>query len=294
MQRFTVPTPDSVREALSLPRNTEDHFQLFDSPGELADYGQANALEHLVAQENRGPRGCWSGGLSTADACRTAREGDLSAVAASDALLSKFERFAFETGRKAWLDDVTGAIPNVPAFIAGHPLAMRRRVRQDSASAPLAIIVDVTTSSRVSARDIQRRGAAILALVRILSTRRPIELWAGTMLDADNRRSAVHTFARIETSPLDLATACFALVHPAFSRHLCYGLACLHGFAGGWPYGAHARHRPHMAAILAPAFTHATQTLCLPPLHAADQSCTNPEAWLEQRLAELSPVDLAA
>jgi hypothetical protein len=91
MQRFTVPTHDSVREALSLPRNTVDHFQLFDRPGELADYGQANALAHLELQG----RNNWAGGLSTADACRTACEGDLSAVEASDALLAKFERFAF-------------------------------------------------------------------------------------------------------------------------------------------------------------------------------------------------------
>jgi hypothetical protein len=144
----------------------------------------------------------------------------------------------------------------------------------------LAIIADVTTSASVSGGDIQRRGAAILALVRVLSTRRPIELWAGTMVDADNGRNAVYTFARIETSPLDLATACFALAHPAFPRHLCYGLARLHGYAGRWPYDKNSRHRDHMAAILAPAFSHATQTLCLPSLHAADQSCTNPEAWL--------------
>lgn len=289
MRAFTRDTPDSVKKALRLG-STKDHFLLYDSPAELAaDYGK------------RRPEGFdgrlreWDGNVTTTQAIDMATRGDMAGVAASDALISKFERFAFDTVRKLWTDDVTGAVPNVPAYIAGHPLNMRRRVRNDDTSAPIAVVVDLTTSAVLTADHIRKRGAAILALVRVLSSRRAVELWAGAMIDADRMQNSVSIFCRIDTAPLDLATAAHVMTHASFPRRLCYGIAKhSHRFAGYWPYGYECRHRKHMSEIIAPAFEHATQTLCLPSLDKDDESVNSPERWLEARLAELAPVDLAA
>lgn len=291
MLKFTTSAPKVIQDIYQRP-GAKDYFFMFDTPRELADFaktcgGRVNA--HSPDQ--------WAGNVTGLQAVKMAQEGDLSGVASSDAMLEKFERFTFETGRKAWSNDVCGSIPNVPAYVAGHPLAMRRRTRQDSAAAPIAVVVDLTTSGSITAEQIAKRGAAILALVRILSTRRPVELWAGTGLDADGRKNSVWTFAKIETAPLDLATAAHVLTHASFPRILCYEISRQHhGYTGGWPYGAGPKmqFRPHLSAIVAPAFTHTAQTLCLPPLFMADESVNYPEKWIEARLSELSPVDLAA
>ncbi len=294
MRKFDVETPSSVTKALGLAKTTRDYFLMFDTPSELVDFAEREAKDtrHLSKGTTE-----WDGKVTTAQALDMARRGNLSGVAVSDALMSRFERFAFETGRKAWLGDVTGSIPNVPAFIAGHPLNMRRRHRQDSAAAPIAIVADLATSASLSTDQIRRRGAAILALVRILSARRPVELWAGCTLDGGRinpHREATHIYARIETSPLDLATAAHVMTHASFPRRLIYGIADTYNAPLDYPYGAHWNHRPHMSDIVAPAFTHTSETLIIPAISSLDESVNDPEKWIEQRLAELSPVDLAA
>lgn len=286
MRKFNLPSLDHVAAG------RKDNFLTFDTPAELADYAQEKAghERHIT----RSPSS-FTGPDTGEQALAKARAGDLAGVAASDALLEKFERFTFETSRKAWSDDVCGSIPNVPAFIAGHPLAMRRRIRQDSASAPVAIVADLTTSAALTADQIAKRGAAILALVRILSARRPVELWAGCMMDA-RAQGLSAIFTRIETTPLDLATAAYVMTSASFPRRLCYGLGAVeHGFTGLWPYSNnHNAPKKHGLEIIRRALDHVTEALYVPPIHSNDLITTDPQAWIEARLSELSPIDLAA
>lgn len=275
---LAIPVPQSIREKLG--RKATTHLNLFDSPAQLAEAAQAGGRVHNGDS--------WSGGLSPAEAVRRSRMGDLERVGPSDSLMSRFERFGFEAPRHAWRDDVAGAVPNVPAFLAGHPLAMRRRVKIQDVAAPLAVIVDLTSSSNVSPSDLERRGAAILALVRILSARRPVELWAGCATDADNGKNASVTLARIETAPLDLARAAFVMVGASFPRQLCYGLSrARNGFAGGWPYSSHTISRTMFRDMIADAFPHVADMLCVPAAHSDDQIHKNPEAWIESKLADM-------
>jgi hypothetical protein len=289
MQKFTTDVPESVAKALHI-NGRLDHFRLFDSTAELADY--ANSLKSRG--QGGGSDTAWYGGMSWDAAVKAAREGDLGNVEASDALLSKFEHLALETHGKAWRNDVTGALPNVPAFIAGHPLNMRRRTRLESAAAPIAVIVDVTASAGVSAKNITTRGAAILALVRILATRRPVELWACASTGADSDRNGIHVAARLATAPMDLGTAAFALTHAAYLRRLGFAIGHEQGFAGGWPYGSHHSNPDVMPAVMAPAFSHVGETLCIEPMRGWDAIAAEPETWLENKLADMLPKDLAA
>jgi hypothetical protein len=284
MEKITFPVPDTVRAALG--RDAVTHFRFADSPGAMAD--------HAIATGRIRGADEWSGGLEAAEAARRCHYGDLAQAAASDALLSRFERFGFESVRREWRDDISGQIPNVPAFIAGTPLAMRRRVKVESPAAPLAIVVDLTSSAMISSKQLERRGAAILAIVRVLSARRPVELWAGTITDANNRRDATAHFARIETAPLDLARAAFVLVSPAFPRQLCYGASRLDGFEGHWPFGSDTASREFMADLLRPAMLHIGDFLAIPGAHLSDEMHKNPEAWIESTLARLEGTEAAA
>lgn len=264
----------------------------------LSEMGQF-ARESNLPKKNSGGS-WWDLGISTEQAISMCFTGDTSAVEASDALLSKMEEHTnMPSTRSIWYDDVSGAFPNIPAYIAGQPLNMRQRQKVQIDSAPLAIMVDLSVSGAINAQQVRNRGVAILALTRALSAHRPIELWAMDLGAADEGRgtpvNCVVMATKIETSPLDLSAASYALCHPGFLRQLYFPLESKHhGFIGGWPFNNNSRALTahETAVIIAPMFTHVAETLCLPGLHVADKSMTDPEAWLRTQLSIHDPLRL--
>jgi hypothetical protein len=263
-----------------------DHYHLFDSVPELVEACRAPA----VRAKARGVQGrdSFIGGLTWDQALRMAVEGDAAAVAASDALLSQLEDAGdIYATRRRTIDDVVGGVPNVPAFLAGHPASMRRRVREQHEAAPLSVVVDLTSSAGISAADVQRRGIAVLALVRALTARRPVELWVGCSIDADAMRGAFHMYARVETTPLDLLRAAHWISHPSMSRGLIYATGrALYGYRGSWPYGRGPLTAEHGRLVLSRALPHATDVLYVPAIHASDALVSQPLAWVRQQLAK--------
>jgi hypothetical protein len=269
------------------------HYIIAESLTELGQFARASNLPDKPSY------GDWSNGLSVQKAIDYCFTGDTSAVPASDLLLSKMEEHILMPSTRAlWTDDVAGAFPNIPAFIAGQPLNMRTRVKHQIDSAPLAIMVDLGISAAISAAQVSNRGTAILALVRALSAHRPIELWAMDFGAADEGGmglpNCVVVAARISTTPLDLSTASYALTHPAFVRQVLFSLETkYHNFVGGWPFRLNrALSRHEMEVLCAPMWPHVSETLALPGLHVADQSMRDPEAWLKRQLSEHDPLKL--
>jgi hypothetical protein len=277
------------------------HYIIADSLHELGDFARTSKLKSSSSSNH------WDMGLGLDRAISYCFTGDEEGVKASDELLSRMEEhIQMPSTRAIWTDEVSGAFPNIPAYIAGQPLNMRTRQRAQTESAPLAIMVDLGISAAISAQQVRNRGTAILALVRALSAHRPIELWAMDFGSADDGAATAYSFghsrisnavccaAKIETSPLDLSTACYALTHPAFVRQVLFGLEeKYHDFRGGWPFRINrALSRHEMEVLCAPMWPHVSETLALPGLHVADQSMTDPEAWLKRQLAEHDPLKL--
>jgi hypothetical protein len=277
------------------------HYIIAQSLSELGELARISNLPNKPSYDH------WDNNLGVQGAIKYCFTGDESAVAQSDALLECMEEhITMPSTRAIWTDDVTGAFPNIPAFISGQPLNMRQRVKTQIDSAPLAIMVDLGISAAITATQVRNRGAAILALVRALSAHRPIELWAMDFGSADdsssgsygalsrNKSNCVCVAAKIETSPLDLSSACYALTHPAFVRQVLFSLEeKYHDFRGGWPFRLNrALTRHEMEVLIAPMWTHVAETLCLPGLHVADESMTDPEAWLKRQLSEHDPLKL--
>lgn len=238
-------------------------------------------------------RDAWAG-ATNADALAWCETGNLDGVEKADALLSRFETLAFATHAKGWREDVSGAIPNVPAFIAGHPLNMRRREKIENAAAPITIFCDIFASCSYTGEQITKRGAAVLALVRILSMRRPVELWlGGCAAHRSENGKLVAPVVKIDTAPLDLARAAYALTHPAFLRRVAF--RCDYLLEGG----AHVPpFKESLRAPLAPLLGDA-ETLILPPLIGCNDgenklSWTNPEQWIIRQIEALAPEMLDA
>lgn len=281
--RLTLPSP--------VKKGSTDHFALYDSTIDMARHA-----DRVVQGRHRA-----GGGSSWTDAgfdqtVTNCIDGSLDAAAASDALLSEFEQVALPSARHVIVDDVVGAAPNVPAYIAGHPFNMRRRQRREHDAAPIAVVVDLTSSAGISAKLLQRRGAAILAFVRALAARRPVELWAGTGLGNYSSSGGYWTFARIQTAPLDLAHAAPVLATAGTARLIGYGLCQWQGSNGRWPY---ASSGPLTAAnlekVIRPALPHLQEVVCVPAafITSAPELAT-PAKWVRDQLEKYTGEEAAA
>jgi hypothetical protein len=190
-------------------------------------------------------------GAGRADTLDRATRGDAARVALSDAMLGRLEdAVGFEARRWRAVDSVAGGAPNVSAFLAGSPMAMRRRVRTMDAAAPLTIAIEMTVSAAVDDASISRRGAAALALARIAAASRPVTLWAVFGCKSGLKHAAFAV--RIETSPLDVSRAAWMLCAPEMCRRAAFSVSAL---LAGWDNDNESvqwmrDHNDTMAAIL--------------------------------------------
>lgn len=267
---------DAIAEIGSHKR---DSFLLCDIPG-LAD------LADTLPADTKAKGGSWFGGQTIQQAIDFCRTGDLASVPAADAFMSELEGMVFVSRKFRVVDDVCGAVPNVPAFIAGIPTSMRRRARTVAQSAPLSVFVDLTSSASVGAADVAKRGTAILALVRLLANVRAVECWAFTGLGNGNGRTANYCAIRLDTAPLDLARAAHILTSTCVARGMGYKLCQTLGDGGDWPYADVKMTRLHGAAIMGRVVQPGSDVLYIPPVHAGDEAIRTPVAWLKDMLAE--------
>ncbi len=284
---------------LSLPNDIRG--ARFDSIGDFARYlrGPAAACPYMTKTDDNK----WSGGTPVETQARL-DAGSAKATAACDRLLGQMESVGFATSRFATVAAVAGGAPCVPAYLAGNPLAMRRRVKISDDAAPLAVVVDIGVSASVKAATIERRGAAALALVRLLAATRPVTLWAvsGQNISRYSDHATDAAFGvQIETAPLDVARAAWLLASPdAFRRAAFAACQTIGGYPAetdiNWLSDSHVRHPALLRACL-PALTGCEDFLLVPSLITAGEtqfdSDSDAAAWVKAQLAERGAAEAA-
>src|SRR6266699_6056288 len=192
----------------------------------------------------------------------------MTGVAASDKLLAEMESLVPVS--KSWRphDSVIGMCPNVPQYLAGNPYNMRLKRRCTTVTAPLAVFVELVASAGITAQTCLKRGAAMLALVRMLANLRPVELWCAIAIGQRNSRSSL--CVRLDTAPLDLARAAHVLTHPSVFRALGYP-SLEHefypsvGWGGDWAFGDHHLHIRTAAESYKRVLNTGSDVLFIPP-----------------------------
>lgn len=240
----------------------------------------------------------WTGGTDCAGALHMLRNGDKSQVANAERLLSTFD-IRIETAGSVMEVGVAGFCPSVPDFLGGSPESMFYMGEAPNAAAPLKVIVDPTSSSAVKASILSKRGTSILAAVMALSATRPVTLEMACVMDCDEDRRANAGGNRfsvlrvgVNSAPLDLGSACFALSHPAFARLLMYGASqTLFGAPIQWPElrGVDMRNTRSEAtrvATLQAMGEDPDQVLFIPAAHLTDELVTDPKQWIDSVLAK--------
>lgn len=252
-----------------------EHFALM-SAGEICEVAASN-MRWMRHQEGI-QRG--NGAVSTEQFIQKARLGDNKLVEMSEALLSKIEdQVPLSRGWRN-IDDVVGAVPNIPAFLAGHPQNMRRRERAMRESAPLTIFMDLTSSMAINQDDILKRGIVLLALVRQLVAHRSVELWVGTSL-GEGRHSCFAGW-KIDTTPLDLARAAFHISDVSMSRLFGYATCemLVNQHLGG--FGASAKRNVELLKQIGGWH----DLMYLPPIHHHDPMVSDPVGWLKKTMKQ--------
>jgi hypothetical protein len=272
----------------SLKGAGKDRVEIFDDVASFV--ARFDAVPALRAAKESGESGNdWNGGESLARVLTKCQTGDLSRVPASDKLMSALEdKFAFRSTAFRNIDAMTGGVPNVGAFLAGSPINMRQRRRVEVQETPLVIVADITSSGGVESRDLEKRGAALLALVRLLTARRPVTVYfacAGKPYASGFSSSAVAV--RMDTAPLDLARAAHLLGQTGVARMACYDFICAQvGGARGnisWAYDSVDFYRANGVAYWQRALG-ADELLFLPPVFVEDEAIQKPEKWLADML----------
>ena len=148
----------------------------------------------------------WSDGLQELDGYR-------------DSLFRKLTRGV--STRAVYRNRVVGSMVNIPAYIAGHPAAMRARVHVEAISNKVVkIVANTTVSASVSSSTIVRRGAALCALIDLLErSGRRCEV---VNVFATNNKYSMHITLKRAGEPLQLDQIAFALMHPAALRCLYF------------------------------------------------------------------------
>jgi hypothetical protein len=253
----------------------------FDSPAALADACERDPLVPHMRHAKAGPDSFW-GEETYTEAMRFARNGKVSLVAEAQAMVDKLSLDLPDATARQWMPSPAGAYPCVPDFLCGVPDSMRARQPVIDDRAPLRIFVDLTTSSAIPASNIKIRGAAILALTMLACERRATDLYVVAAVgshEGDTRMTAV----RIESRPLEMATACYAMTSASFPRRLCYGLIGNDGIhRPGWAFnkGPCAEQTRDMRACLGCE----DQDVYVPALHSNNEPMlADPVAWIKHQ-----------
>lgn len=233
----------------------------------------------------------WTGNKDYSTAVDQVRNGDLAGVAASEQLLDKLETEQFVS--PVWRNrlDVVGGSPCVPAYLAGHPMAMRRRERVMTEQGPLTVIVSMSLSAAIDVEVMRKRGASLLALVRLLSANRPVELWIAVCLG--DRSHGTHTLVRLDTAPLDLARASHMLTCPSVTRGLGYSICEGMQSGGSWPHGDYAAYQRTARELYSNVIGTDSEVLYVGAAHVNDPTVKEPVKWLKETLAQYGGAAMA-
>lgn len=221
----------------------------------------------------------WYGSITHKEAVKFAISGDDSYVSEADKLIDKLDS-SIEINTSRWEASMYGAYPIVPEFLAGSPTPMRTRVMVAEESAPISIYVSTTCSAGLDSKTMLKRGTAILALLLKMQAIRPIELYL--LSETHGRIDGEYIqVIKIESKPLNVGVAAFALCHVGFARRLCYGVAeSMDHFNGTWPKDYHRDWQPHIREVVGMNDI----DLYIPAATSWDTMIKDPIAWVNAQV----------
>lgn len=240
-----------------------------------------------------GPDANWNGGLTMDESLYRAVHGDLSLVsAATDAIEKVLASQVAPAKRNRYVPSCVGTRVSVPDYLGGNPCSMRRKRPTEIHCQSARIFVSVSSSAGISSKGLLTRGQTILALLEYLQMCSvAIELYLLCELDGKDDGDTIQVI-KVESNPLDLSTAGFAIAHPAFARNVAYSHAhSINGYMGGWPRGFsgwgsnNKDYYERLSKML--AFEKGDIHVRIPVMGDNEDIIKSPETWLTKHISQL-------
>ena len=225
--------------------------RIFDSIAKLLETTRTEAGQHLFSTDKINNK--WYNNETLKQTLQKTLTGDTRLVPLAERELSRLDTL-IETPRRQVRESVAGGWPSVPDFLAGRPTPMRVIHHTHDDSAPINIFSVTTSSAGIDAATLEKRGVVILALTMALTRVRPVALYQVAIMHGSDSSGECIFASKINTHPLDLATACYVLTSAGFDRRITHSLGHRHGFNGRWPRKFHY-HSPEQY------YTYLKQTL---------------------------------
>ena len=243
----------------------------------------------VAAQYTHTSQALWWGGDSMSTLLDKCLSGDDTHIAQAEALLDKLQD-DIEIPKFQWNPCEYGAFPNVGSFLAGEVDCMRHIQRDPNVTAPVRIYYDPTSSAAIDSDTLVRRGVAALALTMALAQIRPVELW--TFSDLDSAGDGLSLIcAKLQTNPLMLSEACFALCNPGYARGLTYGLAEVRcNFQGMWGFGNNDHDEKRRTKLMREALGASPEDIVIPGIHLHDELVKDPLGFIRRELKKYHEV----
>ncbi len=249
-------------------------------------------LDTAFGRHNDGGLGpAWFGNMTFDQARDMARSGNESMVDEANKLLDKLDAVTEGVPLRQWQPSVTGAYPSIGDYVVGRPDCMRLIAPTQDVS-PIKIYVGIATSAALSGDDVLKRGVTLLALVLKLQQIRPVTL---TLLNENGDYKPGKDFLQVipvDSNPLSIAHAAFALAHPAFARRLAYATAHIDGIPAALPWPA-VRSQLGAKYIdwIRESVGGSMQDLIIPGGHSDDALISNPIAWINEQVSRYNRQD---
>jgi hypothetical protein len=248
-------------------------------------------------------RGWIDGEFSPEKAIACATEGLLDNVELIKSERARAQKLDVQVCFPSWQPDVAGAFPDVPAFLAGDPMSMRRMVNQVSDTRPIRIFVGMASSCTFSAEQLAKRGALVSALALQLSKTRSVDVYAinsgrkhfsrGSLSGQSFDWSVMVKLPK----PISASDLSYWLCHQASVRGLLY--ACERTFSGelSWPallYPYNDYCTPPAIRAHAQLWGAGESDIVVPFPYSNSQAqaemLAKPEAWLKATLARVNAI----
>lgn len=223
--------------------------------------------------------GSWYGGETLPEALQYAQRGNEALVPMAEEMMAQIAAEVDTRGFER-VASPCGAFPVVGDFLAGRPDCMRRNVPNHHG--PVRLIMDTTSSGGIDAEDLQRRGAAFLALVMTLAQERPVELWWTCALDMHGASGCSAVVVRCPTLPLNVSVCAHLLTSQAWTRGVGYSYLFSRGAGGMWPFNTAPGET---YAIMREVYDLAPQDVYVPAIYIRDDLIRQPVAWINRQLA---------
>jgi hypothetical protein len=197
-------------------------------------------------------------------------------VADADKLMSKLSTDKIAGFPSQTLaQQVAGTRVLVPAFLAGAPDCMLRLTTEDRPVRHIRMFVNVASAASLPCEKLLVRGAAILGLVELLQSQQIGVDLALVYCPTDRDVFVIN----VESRPIDISTAAFAVGHPAFAREVGYTLANKrYGHCGGYV---------DSQSIMACLKCEKTD-IYVPRADYGDGLSEDPEGWLQKRIVQVT------